>query len=189
MNFRRLQIRDIILCEPEIYSDSRGYFTELYRHDKLNKFLGYEIDFCQVNESKSNFGVLRGLHYQLPPFSQTKLVGVVCGKILDVVVDLRKFSKTFGQHLAVELSDKKKQHLLIPKGFAHGFIVLSKEAIVTYQSDCYYQPDFERGIAYDDRFLGINWRLKPTDIILSEKDKFLPLFNNSEHFELKDFHE
>jgi len=183
MNFKRLQIPDVIIIEPQVYNDSRGYFTELYRKDKLNVFLGFTIDFCQVNESKSSRGIVRGLHYQTSPYAQTKLVRVVSGHILDVVVDLRKDSKTFGQHLSVELSSDNKKLLLVPKGFAHGFIVLSKHASVIYESDNYYQPEYERGILFNDKFLGIDWRLKTDEIKLSYKDAELALFKDAEFFE------
>ena len=143
MKFKRLQIPDIILCEPIVHKDNRGYFTEFFRKDKLEKYLGYKINFCQANESKSSYGVLRGLHYQINPYAQTKLVKVVSGKILDVVVDLRKDSSTFGKHISVELSAENKKSLFIPKGFAHGFLVLSEYATVNYKLDKYCRFDFE----------------------------------------------
>ena len=182
MNFKRLQIPEIILFEPIIFDDNRGYFTESYRKDKLDSFLGYSINFCQENESKSYYGVMRGLHYQTAPYAQTKLVSVEYGIILDVVVDLRKESKTFGKHLEIELNAKNKKQLLIPKGFAHGFIVLSDKATVSYKLDEYYNPEFERGITYDDNDLGINWRIKNSDIKISEKDTKLPRFKDAEYF-------
>ena len=130
MNFTRLEIPDVILCEPKTISDDRGYFSETFRQDKLEEFLGFSIHFCQENESKSSFGVLRGLHYQIAPYAQTKLIRVLQGAILDVSVDLRKDSPTFGKHTAIELSEENKKQILIPKGFAHGFIVLTKEAVL-----------------------------------------------------------
>lgn len=183
MKFTRLKIPDVIMCEPMLYKDDRGYFTEIYRKDKLDEFLGYSINFCQVNESKSSYGVLRGLHYQLAPYAQTKLVRVIHGSILDVAVDLRKDSTTFGQHVAVELSAENKQLLLIPKGFAHGFVVLTKAAFVAYKLDGYYMPEFERGIAYNDPSLNINWGIKTENVKLSSKDNGHPLFDAAEYFE------
>ena len=141
MNFTRLEIPEVILCEPITISDDRGYFSETFRQDKLEKFLGFKINFCQENQSKSSFGVLRGLHYQLAPYAQTKLVRVLQGTVLDVSVDLRKDSPTFGKHIAIELSEENKKQILIPKGFAHGFVVLSKEAVLTYKVDNYYSPN------------------------------------------------
>jgi dTDP-4-dehydrorhamnose 3,5-epimerase len=123
MNFKRLAIPDVILCEPKVFGDDRGYFAETFRKDKLEAFLGHQIPFCQDNESKSSFGVLRGLHYQLTPHAQTKLVRVIQGSVLDVAVDIRKGSPTFGQHVAAELTAENKKQLLVPRGFAHGFVV------------------------------------------------------------------
>lgn len=182
VEFKRLQIPDIIMCESSHINDKRGYFTELHRKDLLDEFLGYSPNFCQINKSQSFFGVLRGLHYQLPPYAQTKLIRVDKGAILDVVVDLRKDSVYFGNHLAVELSENDKKQLLIPKGFAHGFIVLSSEASVTYMLDEYYNPEFERGIAFNDQNLAIDWRLNIHEIIVSEKDVKLPLLKDAELF-------
>ena len=170
MNFTRLEIPDVILCEPKTLSDDRGYFSETFRQDKLEEFLGFSINFCQENESKSSFGVLRGLHYQIAPYAQTKLVRVLQGAVLDVSVDLRKDSTTFGKHIAIELSNKNHKQILIPKGFAHGFVVLSKEAVLVYKVDNYYHQVSERGIAYHDKNLAIDWKLKPEDIKVSAKD-------------------
>ena len=160
MKFKRAEIPDIIIIEPHSYKDERGYFFESFRYDKLNEFLGFEVNFCQENESKSTYGVLRGLHYQDPPYAQTKLVRVIQGKVLDVAVDIRKESPTFGKHVSIELSEKNKKQLLIPKGFAHGFVVLSETAIFFYKTDNYFSKEFDRGIAFDDPFLGINWVIK-----------------------------
>ena len=140
MNFTRTKIPDVIICDPKIFGDSRGYFFESFREDTLEEFLGLKVNFCQDNESKSGYGVLRGLHYQLPPSAQTKLVRVIEGQILDVVVDIRKGSETFGEHVAVELTAENKRQLFIPKGFAHGFVVLSEKAIFAYKVDNYYKP-------------------------------------------------
>ncbi|MDA9627613.1 dTDP-4-dehydrorhamnose 3,5-epimerase [Flavobacteriaceae bacterium] len=182
MNFTRLEIPELILCEPITISDDRGYFSETFRQDKLEKFLGFKINFCQENQSKSSYGVLRGLHYQLAPYAQTKLVRVLQGTVLDVSVDLRKDSPTFGKHIAIELSEENKKQILIPKGFAHGFIVLSKEAVLAYKVDNYYHQVSERGIAYDDKNLAIDWKLKPKDIKVSAKDANQLLLKNSDLF-------
>ena len=182
MNFTRLEIPEVILCEPITISDGRGYFSETFRQDKLEEFLGFSINFCQENESKSSFGVLRGLHYQLDPCAQTKLVRVLQGAVLDVSVDLRKDSPTFGKHVAIELSEENKSQILIPKGFAHGFVVLSEEAVLTYKVDNYYHQGSERGIAYHDKNLAIDWRLYPKDIKVSTKDANQVLFKNADLF-------
>lgn len=182
MNFKRLDIPDVILCEPNVYGDERGYFSETFRQDKLDDFLGFNIDFCQDNESKSTFGVLRGLHYQLPPYSQAKLVRVIKGSVLDVAVDIRRESLTFGSHVAIELSGENKKQMLIPRGFAHGFVVLSKEATFAYKVDNYYSLENDRGIAFDDEFLNIDWKLKSDKLKLSEKDTNQGSFKKAEYF-------
>ena len=182
MNFKRLAIPDVILCEPEVFGDYRGYFAEIFRQDKLDDFLGFKINFCQDNESKSSFGVLRGLHYQLAPHAQTKLVRVIKGSVLDVAVDIREGSPTFGQHVTVELTAENKKQLLVPRGFAHGFVVLSKEAIFAYKVDNYYAPECDRGIAFDDKDLGIDWQLKTSDLQLSAKDTQQPLLKDATYF-------
>ena len=182
MNFTRLEIPDVILCEPKTLSDERGYFSETFREDKLEKFLGFPVNFCQENESKSSYGVLRGLHYQIAPYAQSKLVRVLQGAVLDVSVDVRKDSPTFGKHIAIELSEENKKQILIPKGFAHGFVVLSKEAVLTYKVDNYYHQASERGIAYDDKNLAIDWKLPPKDIKVSAKDANQVLLKNSDLF-------
>jgi dTDP-4-dehydrorhamnose 3,5-epimerase len=174
MNFIRTKIPDVVICEPVVHGDHRGYFVETFRADKLEEFLGYKIDFCQDNESKSSKGVLRGIHYQLPPFAQTKLVRVISGKVLDVAVDIRKNSPTFGKHVSVELSSENKRQLLIPRGFAHGFVVLENDTIFAYKVDNYYSPKCDRGIAFDDEKLGIDWILKKEELVLSEKDTKQP---------------
>jgi len=181
MQFTPTTIPEIVIIEPKIHGDNRGYFVETYRQDKLEKFVGYKINFCQDNESKSSKGVLRGLHYQLPPFAQTKLVRVIQGSVLDVAVDIRKNSPTFGQHVAVELSNKNKKQLLVPRGFAHGFVVLEDDTIFAYKVDNYYSPENDRGIAYDDSDLNIDWLLPKESLNLSLKDTKQPSFkgNNS----------
>jgi dTDP-4-dehydrorhamnose 3,5-epimerase len=176
MKISPTHINDVLIIEPQVFGDERGYFFESFKESELTNYLGYKINFCQDNESKSSFGVLRGLHYQLPPFAQTKLVRVIQGKVLDVAVDIRKDSPTFGQHVAVELTDENKKQLFIPRGFAHGFVVLSETAIFSYKVDNYYHPESDRGIAYNDPHLNINWRLNPKDLQLSEKDRNHLLF-------------
>lgn len=180
MNFIRTDIADVIIIEPKIHGDERGYFVETFREDKLEAFLGYAINFCQDNESKSSRGVLRGLHYQLHPAAQTKLVRVIQGRVLDVAVDIRKNSPTFGLHVAVELSGQNKRQLLIPRGFAHGFVVLEDETVFAYKVDNYYSPDNDRGIAFDDAALGINWQVAHEELNLSAKDKTQPKLSETE---------
>jgi len=170
MTFLRTDIPDVIICEPSVHGDDRGYFIETFRQDKLEKFLGFKLNFCQDNESKSSLGVLRGLHYQLPPYAQTKLVRVIKGKVLDIAVDIREGSPTFGQHVEVELTENNKRQLLVPRGFAHGFVVLSDEAIFAYKVDNYYSPECDRGITYDDKDLNINWQIDISKLQLSQKD-------------------
>jgi dTDP-4-dehydrorhamnose 3,5-epimerase len=182
MNFKRLAVPDVILCEPAVFGDDRGYFSETFRQDKLDDFIGFKINFCQDNESKSSFGVLRGLHYQLAPHAQTKLVRVIQGSVLDVAVDIRKGSPTFGQHVAVELTSENKKQLLIPRGFAHGFVVLSETAIFAYKVDNYYSPECDRGFDYNDKTLNIDWRLPIEKIQLSKKDTAQVPFLNAEYF-------
>jgi dTDP-4-dehydrorhamnose 3,5-epimerase len=176
MKFTRAEIPDVVICEPQVFGDKRGYFFESFRLDRLSEFLGEELKFCQDNESGSEYGVLRGLHYQLPPFAQTKLVRVVSGEVLDVAVDIRENSPTFGQHVAVELSSNNKRQLLIPHGFAHGFVVLSKEATFQYKVDNYYNQESERAIDFADSELKIDWLLGEQDIKVSDKDKIAPSF-------------
>lgn len=185
MKFVRTKIPDVVICEPKILGDERGYFTETFRLDKLEKFLGFKIDFCQDNESKSSFGVLRGLHYQLAPYAQTKLIRVITGTVLDVAVDMRKASPTFGKHVAIEISGENKRQLLVPRGFAHGFIVLSETATFAYKVDNYYSPESDRGVAFDDADLCIDWKLDVKKIKLSEKDKKQVSFLDAEHFDDK----
>ena len=172
MKFVPQTIPDILLIEPVIYTDERGYFMETFKQKLLDEALGYQVNFIQDNESKSTSkGLLRGLHYQLPPYTQNKLVRVIKGKVLDVVVDIRRNSLTFGKHVSVVLSGKNKKQLFIPGGFAHGFIVLSEEAIFAYKVDAYYSPEHEEGIAYNDKGLNIDWYFLEEDIILSKADQ------------------
>ena len=158
LKFTPQSITDVILIEPTVHRDDRGYFVETFRQDLFEKALGYQVNFIQDNESKSSKGVLRGLHYQLEPYSQAKLLRVIEGSVLDVVVDIRKSSPTFGQHVAVELTEKNKHQLFVPHGFAHGFVVLSDSATFAYKVDNYYAPEHDRGIAFDDSKLGIDWK-------------------------------
>lgn len=183
MNYTRTEISDVIICEPKIFGDDRGYFVETFREDKLEEFLGFKIDFCQENESKSDYGVLRGLHYQLGNSAQTKLVRVVKGKVLDIALDIRKGSPTFGKHVSVELSGENKKQLLVPRGFAHGFVVLSEEAIFSYKVDSYYSQKDDRGIIFNDSTLNIDWLLNQKEMRLSEKDLNLPDFLDADFFD------
>ena len=178
MKFTRTNIDDVVIIEPKVHGDDRGYFVETFRADKLEEFLGYKINFCQDNESKSSKGVLRGLHYQLAPYAQTKLVRVIQGSVLDVAVDIRKNSPTFGQHVSVKLTAENKKQLLVPRGFAHGFVVLADDTIFAYKVDNYYSPDCDRGIAFDDKELDINWILDINQLNLSAKDKVQPKLND-----------
>lgn len=162
-------IKGVLILEPQVFGDSRGYFFESFSQKQFDELVG-ETVFVQDNESKSSYGVVRGLHYQLPPYTQAKLVRVVKGSVWDVAVDLRKGSETYGQHIAVELSEENKRQFFIPKGFAHGFAVLSEEAIFQYKCDHYYAPGHEGGIKFDDAALGIDWRIPREEMILSEKD-------------------
>lgn len=175
MKFIKSDISDVVIIEPIIFSDDRGYFEETYRKDKLEEAIGHSIDFVQDNESKSSYGVLRGLHFQLPPFAQSKLVRVIKGKILDVAVDIRKGSPTFGKYVSVELSEENKRMVFIPRGFAHGFVVLSEEAVFSYKVDNYYSKENDRGIAYNDPVLNIDWQIHTNALQFSDKDKIQPL--------------
>lgn len=179
MEFVRTAIPDVILIKPRVHGDHRGYFVETYRQDKLEALLGHGLSFCQDNESKSSKGVLRGLHYQLPPFAQTKLVRVIQGSVLDIALDIRQGSPTFGKHVAVCLSAQNKHQLFVPRGFAHGFVVLEDETIFAYKVDNYYAPEHDRGIAYDDGDLNIDWHLPKEALILSPKDTQQPPFKNN----------
>jgi dTDP-4-dehydrorhamnose 3,5-epimerase len=178
MNFIRTEIPDVVICEPVVFGDERGYFVETFVSNKLEEFLGFKVNFCQDNESKSSYGVLRGLHYQLAPFAQTKLVRVIKGKVLDVAVDIREGSPTFGKYVAVELNEENKKQLFIPRGFAHGFVVLSDEAIFAYKVDSYYSPECDRGIAFDDKDIDVDWQIEHSKLQLSSKDTKQPKFKN-----------
>lgn len=182
MKFTRTSIHDVILIDLKVHGDERGYFTETFRKDSLEQFLGYSVNFIQDNESKSSLGVLRGLHYQLPPVAQAKLVRVLQGKILDVALDIRKSSPSFGKHVAIELSAAKQQQLFIPAGFAHGFLVLEEGTIINYKVDNYYSPEHERGIAFNDPAINIDWGMSTNEIQLSAKDAKQPLLAQADVF-------
>jgi dTDP-4-dehydrorhamnose 3,5-epimerase len=172
MKFIPQSIPDVLLIEPIVHGDERGYFVETFRQDMLDQKLGYKVNFIQDNESKSiSRGVLRGLHYQLPPFTQRKLVRVIKGNVLDVAVDIRRNSPTFGMHVTVELSEQNKRQLFLPRGFAHGFAVLSEGAIFSYKVDKYFSAEHSEGIAYNDKDIAIDWRLSERDIKLSIQDE------------------
>ncbi len=177
MKFFETKIKDLVIIEPKIYGDERGYFLESYNKKKFEESIG-NVLFVQDNESKSSKGVLRGLHFQKPPFDQSKLVRCIKGKVLDVAVDLRNGSKTYGQHLAVELSCDNKRQLFVPRGFAHGFLVLSKTAIFCYKVDNVYAPDYDSGVRWNDPMLNIPWHMDKSKILVSEKDSKLPFFSD-----------
>ena len=181
MNFISQSIPELFLIEPIIHKDSRGYFVETFKQTLFDEAIGYKVNFVQDNESKSiSRGVLRGLHFQSYPHTQVKLVRVIQGKVLDVAVDLRKESKTFGQHASVVLSEENKKQLFIPRGFAHGFIVLSESATISYKVDAYYAAKHNEGIAYNDPDINIDWGFSESEIILSEADKNYPTLANSD---------
>ncbi|MPM35022.1 dTDP-4-dehydrorhamnose 3,5-epimerase [bioreactor metagenome] len=169
----------VFVLEPDVYGDVRGYFMECWSREKYAA-LGLDAVFVQDNESFSRHGVLRGLHYQLPPWSQSKLVRAITGTVLDVVVDIRRGSPTFGRHVAIELSGETKRQVFVPRGMAHGFSILSETALFGYKCDNRYVPESERGIAFDDPALGIDWQLPPHEIILAEKDKHHPRLADAE---------
>ena len=171
MNIIETNIEGVIIIEPRLFEDERGYFFESFNQKEFQEKV-CKTTFIQDNESKSSYGVIRGLHFQKPPFAQSKLVRVVKGSVLDVAVDIRKGSPTFGQHVAVELTEDNHRQFFIPRGFAHGFSVLSKEVIFQYKCDNFYAPQSEGAIAWDD--LGIDWQISIDEILLSEKDKSHP---------------
>ncbi|WPR71630.1 dTDP-4-dehydrorhamnose 3,5-epimerase [Flavobacterium sp. NG2] len=175
MNLETTDIKDLVILTPTVFADERGYFMESFNANKL-KELGINFDFVQDNQSFSQKGTLRGLHYQNPPYAQTKLVRVLEGEILDVAVDLRKDSPTYGQSYSIVLTAENKKQLLVPQGFAHGFSVLSDTAIVLYKCDQFYHKESEGGIRFDDSTLNIDWGMDLKDAIVSEKDKVLPSF-------------
>lgn len=186
MIFTRTLIPDVVIIDPAVHGDNRGYFIETFRQDKLEEFLGFKIPFCQDNESKSSYGVLRGLHFQLPPRPQSKLVRVIEGEVLDVAVDVRRGSPTFGKHVSVRLSGENKRQLFVPRGFAHGFVVLSETCTFLYKVDNYYAPECDRGLAFDDPALGIDWIVKSSDLKLSPKDLKQAKLGEGECFNFSD---
>jgi len=183
MQFTRTKIEDVIIIDPKVHGDDRGYFVETFRQDMLEDFLGFKVSFCQDNESKSSRGVIRGLHYQLSPAAQTKLVRVIQGSVLDVAVDIRKGSPTFGQHVAVKLTAENKRQLFVPRGFAHGFVVLENDTIFAYKVDNYYSPENDRGVAFDDANIDIDWGIDRSELKLSEKDTKQPKLNEADLFD------
>ena len=182
MIYNETFIKGVFVIEPKVFNDSRGYFFEAWKKQEFLDHVG-PVDFIQDNESKSSYGVLRGLHYQKGEFSQAKLVRVIKGKVLDVAVDIRRSSPTFGQHVMVELSEENKRQLFIPRGFAHGFLVLSDEAIFTYKVDNVYAPQAEAGIRWNDPVLAIEWPIDPKEVSTSEKDLVQPLLKDAWLFE------
>ena len=182
MEYKETEIKGVFVIEPKVFNDARGYFMEAWKREEFEAHVG-KVDFVQDNESKSSYGVLRGLHFQKGACSQAKLVRVIKGRVIDVAVDLRKSSPTFGQHVMVELSDENKRQFFIPRGFAHGFLVLSEEAIFTYKVDNVYAPHADGGIRWNDPQLGIDWPIDPQEVQTSEKDLNLPLLKDAETFE------
>ena len=182
MEYQKTDIEGVYVIEPRVFNDARGYFMEAWKQAEFNEQVG-PVSFNQDNESKSSFGVLRGLHYQKGDASQAKLVRVIKGRVLDVAVDIRRSSPTFGRHIKVELSEENKRQLFIPRGFAHGFLVLSDEAIFTYKVDNPYAPQTEAGIRWDDPDLAIDWPIDPAQVLTSEKDLKQPLLRDAEVFE------
>ena len=181
MEYKETKIKGVFIIEPKVFQDARGYFMEAWKQAEFDEHVGRTV-FIQDNESKSSFGVLRGLHYQKGDASQAKLVRVIKGKVLDVAVDIRKSSPTFGQHVMVELSEENKRQFFIPRGFAHGFLVLSDEAIFTYKVDNPYAPQCDAGIRWNDPDLGIEWPIDPAKVLTSEKDLKQPLLKDAEVF-------
>jgi dTDP-4-dehydrorhamnose 3,5-epimerase len=174
LKFIPQSIKDVILIDPTTHGDDRGYFVETFRQNLFEEAIGYKVNFVQDNESKSSKGVLRGLHYQLPPYTQAKLVRVIEGSVLDVAVDIRKSSPTFGQNVSIELTAQNKYQLFVPHGFAHGFVVLSDSATFAYKVDNYYSPEHDRGINFGDAKLDIDWKISLAELQLSSKDKIYP---------------
>lgn len=182
MEYKKTNIEGVWIMEPKVFNDNRGYFYEVWKQSDFDKNIGKHVEFVQDNESKSTFGVLRGLHYQKGEYSQAKLVRVLKGKVLDVAVDLRKDSPTLGKYVMVELSDENKRQFFIPHGFAHGFLVLSDEAIFTYKVDNVYAPQSEAGIRWNDETIGIEWPIDMNKVITSEKDNHAAAWKDAELF-------
>ncbi len=182
MEYEETSIKGVWILTPKVFNDNRGYFFEAWKKSDFEAHVG-KVDFIQDNESKSSYGVLRGLHYQKGEYSQAKLVRVIKGKVLDVAVDLRKSSPTFGKHVMVELSEDNKRQLFIPRGFAHGFLVLSPEAIFTYKVDNIYAPAHEASIRWNDPQIGINWPIDQKDVVTSPKDMEGKKFKDADVFD------
>ncbi len=179
MNFIPTEIPEVVIIEPKVFEDSRGYFFESFNQKEFDENIG-RVEFVQDNESKSSYGIVRGLHYQLPPFNQQKLVRVIQGTVLDVAVDIRKDSPTLGKYVTVELSSENKRQLWVPKGFAHGFAVLTENAIFSYKVDNYYAPEYDRGVLWNDPEIGIDWNVEFDKVQLSGKDEKQPLLINAD---------
>ena len=186
MNFMPQAIPDVLVIELEFHKDERGYFTETFREDKLSEAVGRNINFVQENESKSTKGVLRGLHFQSPPFAQSKLVRVIDGAVLDVAIDIRKGSPNYGQYVSVELSSINKKQVFIPRGFAHGFLVLSESVTFSYKVDNYYSANHEHGLAYNDHEINIDWQVEKEQLVLSKRDVQQPKLKELNEFFLYD---
>ena len=182
MNYIETDIKGVWIIDPRVFNDARGYFMEAWKRDEFEEHVG-KVNFVQDNESKSSYGVLRGLHYQKGEFSQAKLVRVIKGRVVDVAVDIRKSSPTFGKHVMVELSEDNKRQLFIPRGFAHGFLVLSEEAVFTYKVDNKYEPSSEASIRWNDESLAIEWPISKDDVVTSEKDLRGKSLNEADLFE------
>ena len=183
MEYKETEIKGVWILEPKVFKDARGYFFEAWKQADFDAHIGRHVEFIQDNESKSSYGVLRGLHYQKGDYSQAKLVRVVKGRVLDVAVDIRKSSPTFGKYVMVELSEDNKRQFFIPRGFAHGFLVLSEEAIFTYKVDNIYAPEHEASIRWNDETIGIKWPIDPKDVLTSEKDLKANSLENAEVFD------
>lgn len=180
INVIKTSIEGVFVIEPKVFGDERGYFLESFNAKEFQEKTGIDVTFVQDNESKSKYGVLRGMHFQLPPYTQSKLVRVVKGKVLDVVVDIRKGSPTYGKYEMCELTEENHRQFFVPKGMAHGFAVLSEEAIFQYKCDDFYHPEAEGAIAWDDHNIAIQWPIPSEDVILSEKDKHHPCLKDFE---------
>lgn len=182
MEIRQTSIDGCFILKPRVFKDKRGYFFESYNKKHFEEHLGFSVNFVQDNESMSSFGVLRGLHYQIGDYAQSKLIRVIRGKVLDIVVDLRKDSPTFGKSFSLILDADEKLELFVPRGLAHGFVTLSEKSVFAYKCDNYYNPEFERGIIYNDATLALDWHLPEDKLIVSEKDLELPSFQDAELF-------
>ena len=186
MDILSADLEDVLVISPKRIEDKRGWFMEAFRLGALEEVIGRNLNFCQENQTMSKYGVLRGLHYQLPPYAQSKLVTVLSGKVLDVIVDVREGSPTFREHTSIILSDENRKMIFIPRGFAHGCICLSKKALFSYKVDNYYNKRSEGSIAYDDPNLNIDWGIDEKEIIVSDKDKNHPFSDDAKCFKYKD---